>query len=130
MVRIAISRHGQEGVEQVSWPAEELQIIEKPNGPAAAAVLAVGVGVLVLGVLAVLSEASTSIHDWLEFSERVGPLSGKTTIAAVAWLGSWLASAALLWRRQVAFSAVIVISGGFFALGVIGTFPEVFERFK
>lgn len=33
---------------------------------------------------AVLSEASTSIHDWLVFSERVGPLSGKTAISAVA----------------------------------------------
>ena len=112
MVKIAVSRHGQDEVEQVSWPAEELQIIEKPNGPAAAAILAIGVGVFVLGLLAVLSEASSSIHDWLEFSERVGPLSGKTTIAVVAWLVSWLAAAAFLWRRQVAFTSVFILSGG------------------
>ena len=108
MVRIAISRHGQAEAEQVSWPAEELQIIEKPNGPAAAAIIAIGVGVFVLGLLAVLNEASTSIHDWLAFSERVGPLSGKTTLAVVAWLVSWLAAGAFLWRRQVAFMSVIV----------------------
>jgi hypothetical protein len=44
-----------------------LEEIERPTGPVAAAVLAAGVGALVLGLLTTLNEASTRVSDFLEF---------------------------------------------------------------
>ena len=48
------------------------------NGPAAAALLAVGMGSLALGLCVILSEAIKSVNKALNFYDPVGPLSGKT----------------------------------------------------
>src|SRR5215207_2164133 len=79
--------------------ADHLEEIERPIGPVAAAVLATGIGAFVLGLLTTLSEASTGVHDFLEFDEDIGPLSGKTIIAVIAYVASWAILHAL-WRRQ------------------------------
>ncbi len=72
---------------------------EMPEGPAAAAVLAAGVGAFVLAALVVVVEFSAAVKKLLNWSEAVGPLSGKTGVAVLAWLVAW----ALLhnrYRRQ------------------------------
>jgi hypothetical protein len=48
----------------------------KPNGPAAAAFLAAGVGAFVLGLMVTLAEASEEIKDFLDFSKNYGIGSG------------------------------------------------------
>jgi fluoride ion exporter CrcB/FEX len=53
------------------------------NGPAAAAVLAGGVGCAVLGLFTLLAEAIEPIHNFMELASSVGPLSGKTTFAVL-----------------------------------------------
>src|SRR5215207_8350248 len=91
--------------------------IERPTGPVAAAGLAVGIGALVLGFLTTLNEASESVHDFLEFDEDVGPLSGKTIIAVVAYVASWAVLHGL-WRRQnpalrpILIATVVLIRAG------------------
>ena len=108
---------------------ERLELTGKPSGPAAAAVIAAGLGVLCLGVLTTLSEASTGVHDWLDFKSRVGPLSGKTTVTVVVWLAFWLALSMQLWRRNVTYGLMTIVAAGCIALGIIGTFPKFFELF-
>lgn len=44
---------------------------------------------MVLGLLTTLNGASTGVHDFLEFDQDVGPLSGKTILAVIAYLASW-----------------------------------------
>ena len=44
----------------------DMHLDPRPDGPAAAAMLAAGIGVFALGLLTTLSEASTALHDWLE----------------------------------------------------------------
>lgn len=61
----------------------------KPNGPAAAVLLASGIGTFVLGLLTTLNEASTDVNEFLAFTDDVGPLSGKTIIAAGAFFAAW-----------------------------------------
>ena len=61
----------------------------KPFGPVAAVFTAAGIGAVVLGILTTLSEASASIKDALQLSDRVGPLSGKTIFAVLAFLILW-----------------------------------------
>jgi hypothetical protein len=107
----------------------ELNEIDRPTGPVAAAVLAAGIGVFVLGLLTTLSEASTDVHDFLEFSDDVGPLSGKTILAVVAYFGSW-AVFHVLWRRQnPPLRSILIATAVLIGLGILGTFPTFFQAF-
>ena len=120
--------HGRR-IDEVVWTAEELDIVERPNGPAAAAMLAAGVGALVLGVLTTWAEASASFKEDLQFQDRVGPLSGKTTVAGIAFVVAWVLLAPLLWRRNLPWAVPLVVLMLLLAGGFVGTFPEFFERF-
>jgi hypothetical protein len=99
------------------------------DGWAAAAILAVGAGAFVLGLVTTLNEASMGFSDFLAFDDDVGPLSGKTVIAAIAY-GVSLVGLGLLWRgRQVALRLVLVTAVVLLFLGLLGTFPPFFEAF-
>ena len=107
----------------------QLEDVERPTGPIAAAVLAVGIGAAVLGLLTTLNEASTGVHDFLEFDEDVGPLSGKTIIAVIAYLASWAVLHGL-WRRQnPTLRPILIVTAVLIALGVLGMFPTFFQAF-
>ena len=129
MTTIKYQRGGGETVDEITWTPEELQIKEMPNGPAMAAILAAGIGVLALGILTVLSEANTDVHDFLDFKSRVGPLSGKTTLAVVAQVVAWALLAPVMWKRNVPANTVFLIAAILIAAGLIGTFPEFFQEF-
>ena len=99
-----------------------------PNGPALAAILAAGLAVFFLGFLTTLNEMAVGVHDWLIFQDRVGPLSGKTTMTGVAWLVSW-AILHLAWRkREVPFLPVVTLTVALMVAGNVLMFPPVFER--
>lgn len=102
----------------------------KPNGPVAAVMLATGIGTLVLGILTVLSEASEGIHEFLEFSERVGPLSGKTIFAAIAFAVSWGGLHLALRDREVEWRPLTIALVALVAIGLVLTFPPFFQLFK
>jgi len=111
-------------------PREEIGIVPvRPNGPVAAAVLAAGIGSLVLAILVVIAEASVSFADSLAYSERVGPLGGKTIWAVVAFLGSWLGLGIALRNRDVNLRTVTIVAAVLIALALIGTFSPFFELF-
>jgi hypothetical protein len=112
-----------------TYRLEEPQAVERPTGPVAAALLATGIGAFVLGLLTTLSEASEDIHDFLEFSADVGPLSGKTILAVAAYFASW-AVLHVLWRRDDRpLRPILIATAVLIALGVLGTFPTFFQAF-
>jgi len=115
--------------EASSGSAAEETEGDKPFWPVAAAFLAAGFGVLVLGFLTALAEASTAAKDWLQFSSRVGPLSGKTIIAVAAWLAAWAVLSVALRGRDIRPATVYWMTGLMLALGLVGTFPSFFEKF-
>ena len=97
------------------------------NGPAAAAILAAGIGAAFLGIIVTAAEAMHPLRNVLTFSNAVGPLSGKTTVTMVAWLGVW-AVIHRLWReRNVHFRPVAVATVVLVIVGLLGTFPPVFD---
>ena len=107
----------------------ELQDVDRPTGPVAAGLLATGIGAFTLGLLTTLSEASTGIHDFLQFTDEVGPLGGKTILAVVAYFGSW-AILHGLWRRQnPVLRPILITAAVLVALGILGTFPIFFQAF-
>jgi len=110
----------------------DLELVDKPDGPGAAAILAAGIGIFVLGLLTTLNEMSEGIHTFLDAFDGdggVGPLSGKTILATVAYFGSW-AVLWVLWRnKDIDLKRTFWIGLG---LGVVGTvlmFPPVFQAF-
>lgn len=110
----------------------------KPNGPAAAAFLAAGIGAFVLGLTVVMHEAFPPAEGQAPFwdfstnfglGSGVGPLSGKVTIGTLAYLLSFLGFG-VAWRgREVNFRTVLIASVVLLALGFAMTFPPIFEVF-
>ena len=105
---------------------------ERPDGPGAAVMMAAGIGIFVLGLFTLLSEASVSIHDWLEsleFGRGVGPLAGKTILGTVGFFASWIVLG-IAWRtKELDLRRWFWIA---LALGVVGAvmmFPPVFQAF-
>ena len=111
---------------------EGLDLADKPDGPAAAAMISAGIGIFVLGLLTTLAVISAGVKTfllWWEWGQGVGPLAGKTTIAVVVWLLSWLILDRLWRRKDVELKTAFYIGLGFGILGAIGTFPPFFELF-
>jgi hypothetical protein len=102
---------------------------DKPEGPISAAVIAAGIGAFALGLVTTLAEASTSFKDWLQWSDDVGPLSGKTILAVIVWLVAWGVLHIVLRTRPYETRRALIIALVLIALGVIGTFPTFFEAF-
>lgn len=122
-------RHDDVGVAPELGP---LNLADKPDGPGAAAMIAAGIGVFILGFFttaAVISGGIKSFLAWWEWGQGVGPLAGKSTLAILAWLISWLILD-LLWRKKdVDLKTAFYIGLGLGVLGAIGTFPTFFELF-
>lgn len=115
-------RPGAERLERIAFK-------DRPEGPIAAAIIAGGVGAAALGVVTTLAEASTGVKDWLQWSDRVGPLSGKTILAVVVWLVAWAVLHVALRSRPYETRRALVVSLVLIALGVLGTFPMFFQLF-
>jgi hypothetical protein len=97
-----------------------------PNGPAAAAILAAGIGSLALGLLTTLAKAIAPLANVLSFYNPAGPLSGKTTVTVVIWLAAWVALHSLWKEKQVDIGKTFIATLILIALGILGTFPPFF----
>lgn len=99
------------------------------DGPPAAGLIAAGIGAAVLGLFVTWAEASTGMKDFLQWNDRVGPLSGKTVLAAIAYFGSFLVLG-LWWRgRTFALRSILVATVILVLLGLLFTFPPIFQAF-
>ena len=97
------------------------------NGPAAAAILATGLGSLFLGIFALLSDAAPAAARIFTIWAPSGALSGVTTAAIGVWLASW---AGLLrrWRqRDLRLGPINVIAFMMVTAGLLLTFPPFMD---
>ena len=111
---------------------EPLELKARPDGPGAAVLLAAGIGILTLGVMTVLSEASVAVHDWLEtldFDRGVGPLAGKTIVASGAFFAAWLVLGLALRRKEVRLAVWFWVAAVMALAGAVLLFPPVFTSF-
>ena len=100
-----------------------------PNGRAAAALLAGGIGCGFLGVIVFLSEVVAPIGTALNWLNPVGPLSGKVIVTIAVFLVSWI-GLHFAWRnKDVNFSRIVLIAFVLLVVGIIGTFPPVWHLF-
>jgi hypothetical protein len=109
---------------------ERARVDEPPTGPAGAVILAAGIGVLVLGIVTTLSEASSGFADALNWKNSVGPLSGKTIISSLAFFAAWAGLTAYWRRANPALRPIVIATGVLIVLGLVGTFPTFFQIFE
>jgi hypothetical protein len=98
---------------------KKLQI--KTNGRAVAALLSGMIGLLVMGIINIGTEASASFNTWvlnvgqlwIPNAAGIGPYSGKETFMLIAWLGSWGLLHLTLRKRNVnvKIAAITFIAG-------------------
>jgi hypothetical protein len=116
-------------IEPASEPDGLPDVADKPEGPISAAIIAAGIGAAALGLFTTLAEASATVKDWLQWNDRVGPLSGKTLLAVAVWLAAWAILHVTLRNRPFETRRALIITVVLLALGVIGTFPTFFQAF-
>jgi hypothetical protein len=102
---------------------------DRPFGPVAAAFLAAGIGSLVLGILTTLAEASDGVASALEWTKSVGPLTGKTLLAAGAFFVSWGILHVILRDKDPSPKTVFTWTAILLAAGFVLTFPTFFQLF-
>ncbi|RQP27721.1 hypothetical protein [Burkholderia ubonensis] len=108
-------------------PARDVATGSVDNGPAAAAILAAGIGCFAVGLFALAGDASKSIAHFFTFYTPTGPLSGVTTSAIIVWLLAWFALSRRWGRTSVALGRVIFASFVLLALSVLLTFPPFMD---
>jgi hypothetical protein len=100
------------------------QTSERPNGPAAAALLAGGIGAAVLGIATLLVEVvGDAVKKPLTWNNGVGALSGKSGVGIIAFLVSWVVLHYILKDKETKFGQIAVIALVGLALGLLFTFP-------
>jgi hypothetical protein len=97
------------------------------NGPAAAAILAAGIGCLAVGLFALAGDAFPAVANFFTFYKPTGALSGVTTSAIVVWLLSWFALSRQWGTKSVALGRVILVSSVLLALSLMLTFPPFMD---
>jgi ABC-type uncharacterized transport system permease subunit len=99
--------------------------------PALAPLLAAGIGCAVLGVLTILVEYSPNfLKPHLNFYTPVGPLSGVSILAVVAYFSSWLFLATVFAKKKVSEVRWLTFTFIFICLGFLFTFPPFYQLFK
>jgi hypothetical protein len=92
--------------QEIAPELAALNLPDKSDGPAAAAMLSAGIGIFMLGVFTTGAVITASLKDflaWWEWGQGVGPLAGKSTVAVIIWLVSW-AILYLIWRERTLIS--------------------------
>ncbi|HEY3058115.1 MAG TPA: hypothetical protein VGL99_03975 [Chloroflexota bacterium] len=80
-------------------------------------------------MLVILSEAIPAFKNALTLYAPVGPLSGKSLAQMAIYFVAW-AAFAYAWRgKSVGFGRVYAATLILVALGLVGTFPLVYEAF-
>jgi hypothetical protein len=113
--------------DELDEDGDELVERPEPNGGVAAAVIAAGIGCAALGFLVVAAAASPQVSQLLTFYSPAGPLSGKAIVSTVVYLVAWPNLHYRLRDKQVDLYEAFMVAILLVALGIIGTFPPVYQ---
>ena len=93
------------------------------NGSAMAAFLGGGIGAFAMGAVVLLNEAGIFAAPALY--APAGGVSGRTMLATIVWLISWVVLHNRWKAREIAPGRVGAVTLILIVLGVLGTFPPV-----
>jgi hypothetical protein len=98
---------------------------EPTNGAAIAAFLAAGIGAFAMGFFVIIHEAG--LFSAPALYAPAGGLSGRTTFATLAWLLGWAFLHSRWKNRQIESGRVSMATFVLIALGVLLSFPPVWQ---
>jgi hypothetical protein len=101
--------------------------ISGTNGKGAAAVLAVGIACVTLGVFTLAGDAVPAAASFFNIWNPTGPLSGVTGFTILIWLAAWWVLSRRWAARNVNFHGVNLAALMMIALGLLLTFPPVMD---
>jgi hypothetical protein len=104
----------------------EVSVADRAMG---ASMIASGIGSLVLGIAIVLSEASPGFKTFMTWSKAVGPLSGKSGLAVIAFLVGWVVLHYAFQRKAVTLTTSFIWTVILVGLGLLLSFPPFFTLF-
>jgi len=93
------------------------------NGGALASFLAAGIGAFAMGFFVIVNEAG--IFAAPELYAPAGGVTGRTTLAVVAWLSAWGLLHSRWKNRQIESRRVFAVTLVLVGLGILATFPPV-----
>jgi len=105
---------------------------DKVNGPAAAALLAGGIGSAAMGLITLIYELDdqSGFSKSMTWSKPVGGLSGKSSWAIIIFFVAW-AILHFVWKdRNTNFARISSLAIALLFVGLIGTFPPVWHLLK
>jgi hypothetical protein len=108
------------------------QTTEKVNGPVSAALLAGGIGSAAMGLITLAFEINdkSAFAKSMAWYKPVGGLSGKSSWAIIIFFVSW-AILHYVWKdKETDFARISSIAIALLVVGLLGTFPPVWELFK
>ncbi|MBW4437799.1 MAG: hypothetical protein KME04_11730 [Pleurocapsa minor GSE-CHR-MK-17-07R] len=116
-------------LDLVQSKAEEAAQVSAADRAMGAAMIASGIGSLVLGLAIILSEVSAGIKTFLTWNSGVGSLSGKTGVSIIAFVVGWAVLHFVFKSRPISLMTSFIITVVLVALGLLLTFPPVFLMF-
>lgn len=105
---------------------------DKVNGPAAAALLAGGIGSAAMGLITLAYEINdkSAFAKSMTWSKAVGGLSGKSGWAIIIFFVAW-AILHYVWKdKETDFARISSIAIALLVVGFLGTFPPVWHLFQ
>ena len=105
---------------------------DKVNGPAAAALLAGGIGSAAMGIITLIYELDdkSGFSKSMTWYKPVGGLSGKSSWAIIIFFVAW-AILHFVWKdRNTNFARISSLAIALLFVGLIGTFPPVWHLLK
>jgi hypothetical protein len=123
-----VDTHNQSVSESKPTVSDQVTELDRSVG---AAFIAAGIGSFVLALMIVLTEmkAGAGLKTFLTFSGPVGALSGKTTVAVIAFVVSWVGLHFAFKNRAVTLTRAFTIAIILIVLSIIFSFPPVFDLF-
>ncbi|MGH2583211.1 MAG: hypothetical protein ACRDFQ_10005 [Anaerolineales bacterium] len=85
---------------------------------------------MAIGIFTTAAVISESLKHMLNLYNPVGPLSGKTTFGVSIWLISWAILGSIWKDKNYDFNRVFNITIVLLAIGLLLTFPPIFEAFE
>ena len=123
----------QEREVEVGWTPSATT--HRESGPAVAAIISAMLGMLTLALVNLGTQASkafnTWVHGigklWMPGAEGIGPYSGKETLSALVWIGSWIVLHVALRNRDLNLGRWLIVF--LIGIGIATTllWPPVFE---
>jgi len=105
---------------------------DKVNGPAAAALLAGGIGSAAMGIITLIYELDdqSGFSKSMTWYKPVGGLSGKSSWAIMIFFISW-AILHFVWKdKDTNFARIPSLAIALLFVGLIGTFPPFWQLLK